>query len=248
MNLKNLFQKKTAEPKCSAVILAAGSSQRMGRDKILGALGGLPVIVHTLLVFERSELVDEIVVVTQMEKLTQLADLCKKYNIGKVSKVICGGSTRTESALAGVSEVKRNARLIAIHDGARPLVTESLIRRTVYAANDQLAAVPAVKSTDTLTIVDDTGCIVGSVERERTVRIQTPQVFDAELIKGALTHAVEKGISLTDDASAMEKMGVKVYTVEGEEDNLKLTTPRDMVLAEAILRNRGDTLADRPWL
>ncbi len=248
MNLKNLFHKKEEKPSCSAVIVAAGSSQRMGRDKILGALGGLPVLVRTLLAFEQSEVVDEIVVVTQEEKLAQVADLCQKYGISKASKVICGGTTRTESALAGVSEVGRGAKLIAIHDGARPLVTEALIRRTVYAAHDRLAAVPAVKSTDTLKTVDDTGMINGSVAREYTVRIQTPQVFEASLIKGALTNAVKKGLSLTDDASAIEAMGVKVCTVEGDEDNLKLTTPRDLVFAEAILRSRGDRLADRPWL
>lgn len=244
-----LFRKKTNEtPHCSAVIVAAGSSQRMGNDKIMAALGGIPVLVRTLAVFERSIFVDEIIVVTRMEKLSQVADLCKKYGIHKVSKVICGGKTRMESALAGVSEVNKKATLIAIHDGARPLVTEDLIRRTVYAANDQLAAVPALKSTDTLKLLDENNFIRGSIDRESVLRIQTPQVFSADLIKGALTQAVKRGQTLTDDSSAMELMNVKVYTVLGEEDNIKLTTPRDLVIAEAILKDRGELNADRAWI
>ena len=245
MNIRNLFRKTEPAPSCSAVIVAAGSSQRMGSDKILGALGGLPVLVRTLKAFEYSEVVDEIVVVTRQDKLTHVADLCHKYGISKVSKVICGGATRVESALAGVSEVDKKAKLIAIHDGARPLVTEALIRRTVYAAHDQLAAVPVVKSVDTLKTVNEAGFLCGDIDRASTVRIQTPQVFKAELIKGALTHAVKEKLPLTDDGSAMEKMGVKVYTVQGEEENIKLTTPRDLVGAEAILRSRGDYDSDR---
>jgi len=248
MNIRNLLRRKEAKPSCSAVIVAAGSSQRMGSDKILSSLGGLPVLVHTLAAFQRAALVDEIVVVTRMDKLSQVADLCKKYGIDKVSKIICGGASRTESALAGVSEVRSGARLIAIHDGARPLVTETLINRTVYAAVDHLAAVPVVRSTDTLKLVDEDGFICATVDREQAVRVQTPQVFDAALIKGALTRAVKEKLALTDDGSAMELLKVKTFTVAGEEDNIKLTTPRDMVVAEAILRSRGESYADRPWL
>ena len=248
MGIKDLFRKKEEPVRCSAVIGAAGASQRMGSDKILGALGGLPVLVRTLAVFERTDVIDEIVVVTRAEKLAQVADLCKKYGITKVSKVVCGGANRTESALAGVSEVDRKATLIAIHDGARPLVTEGLIVRTVRVAQEKLAAVPVVKSVDTLKIVDESGTICGSVDRECTVRVQTPQVFEASLIKGALTNAVKEELPLTDDCSAIERMGVKVCTVAGEEDNIKLTTPRDLLTAEAILRDRGDAYADRPWL
>lgn len=248
MNIRKLLRKKEVTPSCSAVIVAAGSSQRMGGDKIMASLGGLPVLVHTLMAFQRAALVDEIVVVTRMEKLTQVADLCKKYGIDKVSKIISGGATRTESALAGVSEVKSRAKLIAIHDGARPLVTETLINRTVYAADDHLAAVPVIKSSDTLKLVDEDGFICGTVDRGQAVRVQTPQVFDAALIKGALTRAVKEKLALTDDGSAMELLKVKTYTVPGEEDNIKLTTPRDMVAAEAILHDRGESYADRPWL
>ena len=241
-------RKKEETPHCSAVIVAAGSSQRMGSDKLLHNLGIMPVLARTLLVFQDCELVDEIVVVTRMEKLEEVADLCKKYRIEKASKVICGGATRMESALAGVSEVKKKAKLIAIHDGARPLVSVELIENTVRAAAKYKAAVPAIKSVDTLKLAEDGETVTGSLDRELVLRVQTPQVFDADLIKGALTFAAEKKLPLTDDCSAVELMGVKARIVPGEEDNIKLTTPRDMLFAAAILKDTGEYLADRAWV
>lgn len=245
MNIMNVFKKKDKTPHCSAVIVAAGSSQRMGSDKLTAQLGCMPVLARTLLAFENCGLVDEIVVVTRAERVMELADLCKKYGITKASKVIRGGNTRMESALAGVSEVSAKAKLIAIHDGARPLVTDEVIRRTVIAADKNMAAVPVVYSTDTLKFVDENGLISGPIDRERTARVQTPQIFDADLIKGALSKAAADGLSLTDDCSAIEIMGVKAMTVEGDYDNIKLTTPRDIQFAEAILRERGDYNEDR---
>ena len=241
-------RKKEETPHCSAVIVAAGSSQRMGSDKLLHNLGIMPVLARTLLVFQDCELVDEIVVVTRMEKLEEVAELCKKYRIEKASKVICGGATRMESVLAGVSEVKEKAKLIAIHDGARPLVSVELIENTVRAAAKYKAAVPAIKSVDTLKLAEDGETVTGSLDRELVLRVQTPQVFDADLIKGALTFAAEKKLPLTDDCSAAELMGVKARIVPGEEDNIKLTTPRDMLFAAAILKDRGEYLADRAWV
>ena len=241
-------RKKEETPHCSAVIVAAGSSQRMGSDKLLHNLGIMPVLARTLLVFQDCELVDEIVVVTRMEKLEEVAELCKKYRIEKASKVICGGATRMESALAGVSEVKKKAKLIAIHDGARPLVSVELIENTVRAAARYKAAVPAIKSVDTLKLAEDGETVTGSLDRELVLRVQTPQVFDADLIKGALTFAAEKKLPLTDDCSAVELMGVKARIVPGEEDNIKLTPPRDMLFAAAILKDRGEYLADRAWV
>ena len=243
MKVLNLFKKKEAkEPHCSAVIVAAGSSQRMGSDKLSAMLGEVPVLIRTLQAFQSSPLVDEIIVVTRLDKLQETADLCKKYGIEKVNRVIAGGNTRTESALCGVSEVSPNAKLIAIHDGARPLVSSDLIRRTVYAAAEHMAAAPAVASVDTLKAVDDKGCIIGTVDRETTLRIQTPQIFRAEIIKGALTKAVEKNLTLTDDCAAAEMMGVRTQTVPGEEDNIKITTPRDLLFAEVILKQRREIL------
>ena len=240
MGLSDLFKKGGSVPKCSAVIVAAGSSKRMGSDKLTALLGGEPVLLRTLRAFEASEYVSEIVVVTRMEKVPEVADLCAQNAISKVSKVVAGGKTRMESSLIGVSSVKSNAKLIAIHDAARPLVSDALIKRVVCAGAEHMAAVPVVPSTDTLKAIGDDNLVIGTVDRESTYRVQTPQVFDSVLIKGALTKAAEKGLALSDDSAAMDMTGFKTYAVAGEEDNIKITTPRDLMIAEAILQNRGE--------
>lgn len=240
MNLKNLFGRKQEIPHCSAVIVAAGTAQRMGSDKAVMNLGNMPVIARTLLAFQNSPYVDEIIVVTRMDLIVDIADICKRYGISKASKVCCGGKSRMESALAGVSEVKSGAELIAIHDGARPLVSQDVIERTVYAAKDNLAAAPAVASTDTLKATDENGFVTGTVDRESVLRVQTPQIFHADIIKGALSKAVKDGLALTDDCSAVEIMGVRTKIVEGDIENIKLTSPADIHLAAAILKDRGE--------
>lgn len=248
MNIKSIFRKSDKLPHCSAVIVAGGSSQRMGTDKLMAELGCMPVLARTLLAFENCGQVDEIIVVSRMDRINEVAELCKKYGVSKVSKVVCGGKTRMESALAGVSEVKASASLIAIHDGARPLVSDELICRAVTAAKKHSAVIPVIFNTDTLKAVDDKGVVIGPLDRERTARVQTPQVFDADLIKGALSKAAADGLTLTDDSSAIEIMGVSIHTVPGEEDNIKLTTPRDIQLAKVILMDRGDYNEDRARL
>ena len=240
MKLKKLFRRKQKFPHCSVVIVAAGSSERMGSDKMLMTLGSKPVIIRTLMAFQKSPMVDDIVVVTRPEKIVAIADMIKLYDISKVTQVISGGATRVESSLAGVSAVRKGAKLIAIHDGARPLVSQELIERVIQGANEHISAVPAIPSTDTLKMVDSEGVIIGHVNRDTVVRVQTPQVFDADIIKGALTKAVQKRLTVTDDCSAVDMMGFSTYTVEGDTGNIKLTLPEDMVLAEAILKSRGE--------
>ena len=240
MNIKSLFKKKEKFPTCSAVVLAAGSSQRMGQEKTLMTVGGMPVLVRTLLAFEKSEHVDEIIVVTRVDRIEDTAELCHGNGISKLKMVIGGGATRMESALAGVSACNKDAKLIAIHDGARPLVTQELISRTVYAADKYISAVPVIPSTDTLKTVDEHGVIIDTPDRSRIFRVQTPQIFHADMIKGALTKAAKDQLPITDDCSAMDMMGVKTHVVEGDPDNIKLTTPNDIIVAEAIIINRGD--------
>lgn len=248
MEIKNIFRKKEKVPQCAAVIVAAGVSDRMGCDKIMMELGGMPVLARTLLVFQECPLIDDIIVVTRMDRVMEIAGLCKKFGISKTSQVITGGATRAESALAGVSAVKCRARLIAIHDAARPLVTKELIERVVRAASEGMAAVPVISVSDTLKAVDDKGRVTGTVDRSHTVRVQTPQVFDADMIKGALTKAATEKLAVTDDCSAVEMMGFKPRTVEGEPTNIKLTTPDDMLIATAILKDRGEFRASRAWV
>lgn len=238
MNIKELFKKKKADPHCSAVIVAAGSGERMRADKVFLDLGGVPVLARTLKPFQDSPCVDEIIVVTRAEKLADVSDLCNANGFTKVTKVVSGGATRTESALAGVSEVNQKCGLIAIHDAARPFITEELIFNLVTCAAEFMAAVPAVRCADTIRIVDDNGVIIEDTDRNYAVQIQTPQVFDADIIKGALSYAVSHDMSLTDDSSAAKMMGVKVHTVPGDPDNIKLTVPDDLVKGAAILKSR----------
>lgn len=242
MDIKALFSKKEKTPVCSAVIVAAGSSQRMGTDKLMITLGADPVLVKSVRAFQYCPLVDEIIIVTRFDRIEEIAELCVKHGMSKVKQVISGGATRMESALAGVSAVKKGAELIAIHDGARPLVSQSVIENAIYAAQKYYSAVPAIKCVDTLKQVDENGIIVAAVDRNVTVRVQTPQVFNADMIKGALSKAVKDNLPLTDDCSAMEYMGIKTHVVEGEEDNIKITTPDDIIHAEAIIRKRGNLL------
>ena len=231
--------RKEEEPlSCAAVVLGAGSAQRMGFDKMTAMLDGQPVLVRAINAFEQSPLIEEIVVVTKEERLEEVAELCKTYNLSKVSSVVMGGKTRTESALAGVMALKKDCRLTAIHDGARPFVSKQLIEDCIRRASIQYAAIPVVKSTDTLRAVDENGSLIGTYDRDRVVRVQTPQIFLSEIIKGALSDAVQKGMTFTDDASAVERMGVRIQAVEGDEENIKLTTPQDMLIAQGIQERR----------
>lgn len=240
MSVLRKFVKPTPIPKCAAVLVAAGASARMGTDKILAEVGGMPVIARTVSVFEKAEGINEIVIVARQESLVTVADICRQYGFQKVSKVICGGATRAESALAGVSEVREKTKLIAIHDGARPLVTEELIARCIAAAAVNIAAAPGFAPTDTVKLVDGKGTVVETPDRSALMLVQTPQVFNASIIKGALTRAVETKLTVTDDCSAVEALGVAVTVVPGEADNIKLTSPRDLLLAELILKERGE--------
>ena len=235
---KLLKFKTTAPDFCSAVVLAAGNSQRMGKDKILMPIGGAPVIAHTLKALQISDIIDEIVIVTKYECIQEIADICNEHGISKASRVIRGGKTRLESALIGVSNVSEKATLIAIHDGARPFVTEKLIDRVVHAAKTHSAAAPAVTASDTVRLLNSKGAVTATPDRDLVALVQTPQVFLAELIKAALTRAMDKGFRVTDDCSAVEAMGYKVTVVAGEADNIKLTATRDIDAAEGILADR----------
>lgn len=225
---------------CSAVIVAAGNSQRMGKDKILMPLNGKPVIAYTLEAFQKSEQIDEIIVVTKLDNLAAVADICNEYGISKTSKVICGGKTRAESSLAGVLAVSEEANLIAVQDGARPFVSTELIERCVTAAESCSAVAPAVSAIDTVRLLNKKGTVISTPDRDLVALIQTPQVFAANVITNALKKAVDKMLPVTDDCSAVESMGVKVRVVNGDPDNIKLTTARDIFIAERILKERED--------
>lgn len=230
-----LKRKKRTEPtaRCAMLVLAAGSSSRMGQDKITLEIDRVPVIVHTLRIFEALPEIDEVIVVTREDLIADIADLCKMFNLSKVSKVIRGGASRVESARLGTLEVK-NSDLIGIHDGARPFASAEMVRAVILKAQQTGAAAPALPVKDTIKVARN-GLVEYTPDRSTLFAVQTPQIFDASLIRAALQKALDDGTEITDDCSAVERLGMKVSLVEGDERNFKLTTPADIQYAESIL-------------
>lgn len=233
--------KNPARKRCAALVAAAGSSSRMGGvNKLLEPLDGVPVLARTLQALERASRVDEIIVATREEDLAEIAHLCHTYGITKCTKVIRGGESRAHSVMLAALEAGTDTELLAVQDGARPLVTPELIDDVIAAASRCGAAAPAVPVKDTIKRVREDGAVAGTLERSTLRAVQTPQVFQADILKAALQTVFEQGIEVTDDCSAVEKLGKTVYLIEGDEANLKITTPMDLVLAEAILRAREE--------
>ena len=221
---------------CGAVIVAAGSAQRMGgTDKILADLGGVPVVLHAIREFQKCDAIREIVVVTREDLLTRIMGMCA--NLDKVTAVVVGGKDRKESVWLGLNALSAKVKLAAIHDGARPLISWQVIDRAVRAANTFGAAAPAVPVKDTIKVVNG-GIVKETPERKNLYAVQTPQVFDVALLRGALKKAAEEEAAITDDCSAVERMGMSVKIVEGDERNLKITTPMDLAVARMLLEEQ----------
>jgi len=219
--------------RCGAVIVAAGNASRMeGIDKVMAPLGGEPVIKRTVRAFETCDAIGEIVVVTREDQLVAVSELCGEFQ--KVTAVVVGGSSRVESVQNGLSALSDKVKLAAIHDGARPLATWQMIDRVVRAANSYGAAAPAVPVKDTIKEVAG-GIVKATPDRSALRAVQTPQVFDFDLLRGALKKALLEEAKITDDCSAVENMGMSVKIVEGDERNIKITTPMDLKIAELLL-------------
>lgn len=236
--LRYISSREGRAPSCSAVIAAAGSSHRMaGEDKLFIEVCGVPVLAHTLAVFQNCELINEIIVVARFDRLGRVGELCKRCGADKVSKIMAGGETRLESVINGVLAVPDDSKFIAIHDGARPCVTTDIINCAIAAATRYHAAAPAVQVGSTVKRAVD-GVVIETIDRENLFEIQTPQVFVAEVIKAALTNAKSKAANITDDCMAAELLGVPVYLTDGSRSNVKITTDDDLSLVEAILGAR----------
>jgi len=220
----------------SAVILGGGSSSRMGgEDKLAAMLDGRTVLAWSLRAFQACDFIQEIILVTHTggERNAYLScDHCDK-----VARVVHGGSNRTASAYQGVMAADPDADIILIHDGARPLVSEAVIRAAVEGAEKFGAALPVTALSDTIK-TGENGFVASTMDRNTLFAAQTPQAFRSELIKAALTDAMEKGLELTDDCSAVERLGMKVRMVEGDSLNRKITLPADLTIAEALIRLR----------
>lgn len=227
-----------SHPFCSAIVAAAGSSSRMGgENKLMLPIEGVPVLAWTLQALNEADLVDEIVVASREEDLIPIGDLCRIYGITKPVKIVRGGESRLESVYLASLECREDAAFLAVHDGARPLATAELIDRTIALAHRTNAAAPAVPVKDTVKIVRD-GRIVSTPPREELRAIQTPQVFDAALLRAALENARLAGEVVTDDCSAVEKLGKEIYLTDGSYENIKITTPEDLALASELCHQR----------
>lgn len=228
-------QKLVKKKHCGAVIVAAGSASRMeGIDKILAELGGEPVILRTVRVFAECSDIQEIVVVTRPDRIQEITGLCSAFP--KVRAVIAGGASRQESVNMGLAALSDQVTMCAIHDGARPLITEAVISRTIRAAEKYGAAIPAIPVKDTIK-TEKSGFVSSTPDRSTLCSVQTPQVFDYDLLRGALKKAAQDGTAVTDDSSAVELMGMSVKLVEGDERNIKITTPLDLKIAEILLED-----------
>lgn len=219
--------------RCGAVIVAAGSASRMGGiDKVMAALGGEPMIARTVRAFQQCGAIADIVIVTRPDLIRPISALCAQMD--KVRMVVAGGQSRQESVALGLNALPKGVELAAVHDGARPLITDAVIDRTVRAANSYGAAAPAVPVKDTIKVVRG-GLVTDTPDRASLQAVQTPQVFDFDLLRGALKKAAEDAAAVTDDCSAVERLGMAVKIVEGDERNLKVTTPMDLKIAEMLL-------------
>lgn len=223
----------------SAIIVAAGNSSRMGENKQLMLLDGMPVLARSISAFELSECINEIIVVTRRESITDIIDMCEKYNFSKVTAVVPGGDTRQESVKLGFDEISDRSQFVAIHDGARCLVTPKMIENVCREAYIYGAATAATRVVDTVKRTEKGDFIEDTFDRNRVWLTQTPQVFKNNIYRTALYYAAEDKFLGTDDCSLVEHIEYKaIRLVECGRENIKLTERDDVPFAEALLEAR----------
>ena len=225
-----------SQQQAGAIIVAAGSSQRMGGvDKVLALLGGKPVLAHVIDTFQRCNAVGQIVVVLSEPNLEQGRQLVAEQGWSKVTEICPGGERRQDSVVAGLSRLS-HCHWVVIHDGARPLLTEDLICRGLTEVKETGAAVAAVPVTDTIKVAGDDRLVQQTPPRHNLWAVQTPQVFRFDIIAEAYRQAKQE---VTDDAILVEQLGYRVKLYMGSYDNIKVTTPDDLALAEVLWQKRG---------
>lgn len=222
----------------SAIIVAAGNSTRMGGvNKQFLLIDGVPVLIRTLRTFENCGLVNEIIIAAREEDIPTVFDMVKSYSVCKIKDIVKGGETRQESVYNAIRCTSPQSEYLAIHDGARPLVTGEIIAQTVAVAFHCGAAATGTRVKDTIKITNAEKQIVSTPDRAALWAVQTPQVFERRLYLDAMD-TVRNSAEFTDDCRLFEEAGKCVTIVEGSYENIKITTPEDVVLAEAILYRR----------
>jgi 2-C-methyl-D-erythritol 4-phosphate cytidylyltransferase len=223
----------------SAIIVAAGSSRRMGFDKLFAEIVGKPVIAHSLNAFARTESVNEIIVVAQEDRHRDIEQIVRDENLNNVRAIVRGGEHRHDSVRAGLETVSGDAEYIAVHDAARPLVTPQQIEHVFEKCRYFGAASLAEPIRDTVKRADVDLRVAQSVDRHELYAMQTPQIFERKILEQAYQVVSEKMLLVTDEVSAVELIGRKAALVVHDEFNFKITYPRDLSLAGFILRQRG---------
>ena len=219
----------------SAIIVAAGSGTRMGFDKLLASLGGAPVILHTLRAFQTCPEVDEIVVVASPDRQEVIQRLADDAGLTKLRAFVPGGADRHLSVWAGIQAVAAECDYVAVHDGARPLIHPSQISRCLAKARETGAAASARPVSETLKRADGSGRVCGSVDRAGLWIMETPQVFARPLLVQAYEAVLREGLLVTDEVSALERLGHPVWLVDNPTPNPKITWPPDLAVAERLL-------------
>jgi 2-C-methyl-D-erythritol 4-phosphate cytidylyltransferase len=223
----------------SAIIVAGGGSQRMGFDKLFAVIAGEPVIAHTISAFECANSVGEIIIVAREERHDEIRKISRDMGFKKIRAIVPGGERRQDSVRAGLDRIDREAKYVAVHDAARPLITPEQIERTFEQSRVRGAAALAQPVNDTLKRADANLLVVGSIDRHQLYAMQTPQIFERKLIENAYAAVYAEDVFVTDEVSAVERLGHKIAIVLNDDLNFKITYPRDLPVAEFVLRKRA---------
>lgn len=228
--------------KVAAIIVAGGSGKRMGMGikKQFITLRGKTVLAHAIEAFNKSEIIDEIIVVVGKEDQEKVKrDIVDFYQYTKVSQIVAGGAERQDSVYNGLMATSKEVKYVMIHDGARPFISETVLENALAYTKEKEATVVAVPVKDTIKIVNTELEVEATPNRSTLWSVQTPQSFKRELLIKAYQYAHEKNLQVTDDSMLVEAYGHKVYVVEGEYNNIKITTPEDLMIGEAILKEKA---------
>jgi 2-C-methyl-D-erythritol 4-phosphate cytidylyltransferase len=225
----------------TAIIVAAGSSQRMGFDKLFSVIAGKPVIAHTIHAFERAKSVTEIIVVAREDRRDELKKLARSQKWRKIRSIVLGGARRQDSVCAGLGQLGGNTLYVSVHDAARPLITPKEIERVFQSCRKHGGAALAGAVTDTLKRADVDFTVTDPIDRNGVYAIQTPQIFEKKLLKEAYRLIAKKNLSVTDEVSAVEVLGRQTVLVPNHDFNFKITFQCDLPMAEFILKQRAQT-------
>ena len=233
--------------KCVVLVPAAGQGKRMGGDqsKPYLLLEGKPILAHTLLELERCPLVDEVVLMVERGEIERArASVVEAFKLQKVSAILAGGVQRQDSVWEGLKTIQDDCDLVMVHDGVRPFISQEMLARSIQGAVDSGASIAGMPAKDTVKLVSAQNMVLKTPDRKSVFLVQTPQTFKRDILLRAYRQAMEDGFYATDEASLVERLGLPVKVVEGSYENIKITTPEDLVVGEMILKRKTCRMHD----